>query len=118
ADSAGEEGAGRWDRTGDLARYGSGGTIELVRRADHQVKLRGFRIEPGEIESVLNGHEAVHQSIVMLREDQPGERRLVGYVLKKTQHAEEMGMAEALRAYLKESLPEYMVPASVMVLSA
>ena len=94
-------------KSGDLARYLANGTIEFLGRVDHQVKLRGFRIELGEVEAVLNGHEQVHQSVVMVREDSPGNKRLVGYVVGGT----EMG---AIKTYLQEQLPDYMVP-SVLV---
>src|SRR5579872_2842074 len=100
-------------RTGDRVRWRGEGKLEYLGRLDQQVKLRGFRIELGEIEVELGRHEAVRQCAVMLREDQPGQRQLVGYVVKKAGR----GVSKAeLRNYLGERLPEYMVPAVYMEL--
>ncbi len=103
-------------RTGDRVRWSAGGEMEYLGRSDHQVKVRGFRVEPGEIEAALRGHASVQDAVVLLREDAPGERRLVAYVVSAEQ-GEQVSGAE-LRAYLAQRLAEYMVPGSVMVLEA
>src|SRR5262249_20979866 len=95
----------RMYRTGDRARYQEDGKIEFLGRVDDQVKIRGYRIELGEIEAALNQHASVEQVVVLAREDEPGERRLVAYLVTKG----EVSSAE-LRAYLSEKLPEYMAP--------
>ncbi len=105
----------RMYRTGDLCRYLSDGSIEFIGRVDHQVKLRGFRIELGEIESVLVGHELVRESVVLYREDEPGEKRLVAYVV--LERGSELGVTE-LRGYLREKLPEYMIPSRYVMLES
>src|SRR5205085_7338679 len=95
-------------RTGDLARYRRDGAIEYLGRTDHQVKLRGFRVELGEVEAVLNDHEAVKQSVALVREDSPGDLRLVAYVVTNERDGE---VINRLRRYMKDRVPEYMVPA-------
>lgn len=105
----------RMYRTGDLCRWLPGGNLEYLGRLDHQVKLRGFRIELGEIEAVLARHPDVRQSLVLAREDQPGMKRLVAYVVP--QPGTTPG-PEELREHVKQSLPEFMVPASVVFLEA
>jgi amino acid adenylation domain-containing protein len=102
-------------RSGDLARYRPNGTLEYLGRIDHQVKLRGFRIEPGEIEATLRQHSGVRESLVLLREDQPGDRRLVAYVTTRPGLASDPA---ALRSYLVARLPEYMVPSAYVILDA
>ena len=98
-------------RTGDLVRYLRNGNIEYLGRLDHQVKLRGFRIELGEIESVLSQHENVRKAVVVAREDQPGNKQLVAYVIPESTSTS----VGDLRKYLQKSLPEYMVPAAFVI---
>jgi amino acid adenylation domain-containing protein len=100
-------------RTGDLARFFPDGNIEFLGRIDHQVKIRGFRIELGEIEAVLAQHPAIRVSVVMARDDQQGEKRLVAYIVPREQPAPTIG---ELRRCLKEKLPEYMVPSAFVML--
>ncbi|WP_339102103.1 amino acid adenylation domain-containing protein [Pseudomonas sp. G166] len=103
-------------RTGDLGRFLADGNIEYLGRNDGQVKIRGFRIEPGEIEARLTQHEDVKDAAVLVREDVPGEKRLVAYF---TLHSND-GVAdiEVLRAHLQARLPDYMVPAAYVRLDA
>ncbi|HSF41142.1 MAG TPA: amino acid adenylation domain-containing protein [Thermoanaerobaculia bacterium] len=103
-------------RSGDLARLGRNGDLEFLGRVDHQVKLRGFRIELGEIEAQLEQHEAVLQAVVLVREDEPGNRRLVGYIAPAPRHT--VPAAPVLRAFLLARLPEHMVPAAYVVLDS
>jgi amino acid adenylation domain-containing protein len=105
----------RMYRTGDVARWLPDGEIEYVGRADFQVKLRGFRIELGEIESVLTQHPGVAAATVVLREDTPGNQRLVAYVVVAGPEAP--GVPE-LRASLHARLPEHMVPAAFVLMDA
>ncbi|MEP6933907.1 MAG: amino acid adenylation domain-containing protein, partial [Nitrospirota bacterium] len=107
------EGSGRLYRTGDLARHRSDGMIEFVGRRDYQVKIRGFRIELSEIEARLSQHPDIARSVVLVREDQPGRRQLVAYAVT-TQAL----TGEAIRMFVKQVLPDYMVPAAVVFLAA
>lgn len=100
-------------RTGDLARYLPNGEIEFLGRIDHQVKIRGFRIELGEIEAVLRQHRGVSETVVVAREDIPGDKRVVAYFIPKSKAAPS---ASELRAFLKEKLPLYMLPSSFVKL--
>src|SRR5688572_12526704 len=99
-------------RSGDLARFRKDGEIEYLGRIDHQVKLRGYRIELGEIEAVLDEYEGIEQAVVVMREEEHGERRLVAYVVSS---GEELS-SEKLRAYVSGKLPEYMVPSAYVKL--
>jgi amino acid adenylation domain-containing protein len=103
----------RMYRTGDLARWRTDGVLDFVGRADQQVKLRGFRIEPGEIELALARHPAVAQALVVAREDVPGYKQLVAYLTVKE---EEPPKDSELRSLLQATLPDYMVPSAFVIL--
>lgn len=102
-------------KTGDLARTLSDGDLEYLGRIDQQVKIRGFRVELGEIESVLRQHPSIHEAVVALREDAPGDKRLVAYLVPV---ARERFAAGALREILAAQLPDYMLPAVFVLLEA
>jgi amino acid adenylation domain-containing protein len=101
-------------RTGDMARFRSDGTIEFLGRLDEQVKIRGYRIEPGEIRTILDDCAGIRQSAVMVREDQPGEKRIVAYLVPET--AGNVSVT-GLRRELQEKLPAYMIPAAFVTLA-
>ncbi|MDF5895189.1 AMP-binding protein, partial [Pseudomonas syringae pv. syringae] len=103
-------------KTGDVGRWLANGALEYLGRNDFQVKIRGLRIEIGEIEAALAKHPAVHEAVVTAREDIPGDKRLVAYY---TQSAEHTAVdLETLRGHLQQVLPEYMVPAIYVLLEA
>ena len=110
-----QDGTSRLYRTGDLARYLHDGRIEFLGRSDHQVKIRGFRIELGEIESLLARHPGVGETVVVVREDVPGDQRLVAYVVRQGEASYE---AAELRSFLSRDLPDYMVPSAYEFLEA
>lgn len=115
ADPFSKQANARMYKTGDLARYLPDGNIEYLGRIDHQVKIRGFRIELGEIESVLSLHPRVRETVVLAREDTPGEKVLAAYVVPSQ---ESTPSANELRVFLRQKLPEYMVPSAFVYLKS
>jgi amino acid adenylation domain-containing protein/non-ribosomal peptide synthase protein (TIGR01720 family) len=109
------EAGSRMYRTGDLVRQLPDGNFEFLGRIDEQVKIRGYRIELGEIETVLGQHPGVRQGVVVAREELPGSKRLVGYVVARNDPAP---ASRELRSFLKEKLPDYMVPSAFVFLPA
>ncbi|MBP3087532.1 AMP-binding enzyme, partial [Mycolicibacterium fortuitum] len=101
----------RMYRTGDLVSWGPDGQLRYAGRSDEQVKVRGYRIELGEIQAALADLDGVQQAVVVVREDQPGDKRLVGYITGSAEPA-------VVRAQLSQRLPAYMVPTAVVVLDA
>ncbi len=108
-----DEVGARLYRTGDLARYLPDGSIEFLGRIDYQVKIRGFRIELGEIEAALAKHPAIQDGVVMAREDSPGDKRLVAYLVPRP---EAPVTQRELRTFLLEQLPDYMIPSTYVFL--
>lgn len=108
-----DDGGTRLYRTGDLVRYGQDGVLEFIGRVDHQVKVRGFRIELGEIEAALLDFAGVGEAVVMAREDVPGDKRLVAYMVAGQEPEQ-----TKLRAHLTARLPDYMVPSNFIYLDA
>lgn len=108
------ESGGRLYRTGDMARVLPDGQLAFLGRIDDQIKIRGYRIEPNEIVSVLNRHPVIRASLVMAREDTPGDKRLVAYVVPDTDSLTHTG----LRDFLRDFLPEYMIPAAFVRMDA
>ena len=98
-----------------MARYRLDGNIDFLGRVDHQVKIRGFRIELGEIEAAFGQYPGVREAVVLAREETPGERRLVAYVVAEQESSVAI---DDLRRFLKQKLPEYMMPAVFVTLDA
>ncbi|MET0399651.1 MAG: amino acid adenylation domain-containing protein [Longimicrobiaceae bacterium] len=111
----GERGGSRLYRSGDRVRWTDAGELEYLGRADAQVKVRGFRVEPGEIEAALLSHAGVGEAVALLREDSPGDPRLVAYVVPR---GERRPAPAELRAHLRTRLPEHMVPSALVVLES
>jgi thioesterase domain-containing protein len=119
ADPHGAEPGARMYQTGDLARYSADGTLEFVGRRDGQVKVRGYRVELGEIESRLSSHGSVREAVVVAHEDGDGGKRLVAYVTTAGDEAlADAELVSTLRAHLSSQLPEYMVPSAYVRLAA
>ena len=102
-------------KTGDLVRYRADGTLEFLGRIDHQVKIRGFRIELGEIEALLNQHPGVQASVVVIRGDEPSDRRLVAYLVFQP---DQVTAITELSRFLEKKLPSYMMPRAFVILEA
>ncbi|MCC5632613.1 amino acid adenylation domain-containing protein [Nostoc sphaeroides CHAB 2801] len=102
-------------KTGDLARYLPDGNIEFLGRLDHQVKIRGFRIELGEIEAMLSQHPAVQKNVAVVREDVPGNKFIVAYLVPD---AGETIVSDEIHSFLKQKLPDYMLPAALIILDS
>lgn len=112
-DSAG--GSRRIYRTGDMGRLNSDGSIEFLGRKDFQVKIRGFRIELGEVESVINQYPNIAENVVIAREDIPGDKQLVAYIVPESK---QVLTVEELRRFIKKKLPDYMIPTNFVILNS
>ncbi|TMH59212.1 MAG: amino acid adenylation domain-containing protein, partial [Betaproteobacteria bacterium] len=115
ADPFSTDARGRLYRTGDLVRYLPDGNLEFLGRRDQQVKIRGFRIELAEVEAVLKQHATIRDAIVLAREDRPGEKRLVAYIVPAPG---QRVIAGELRGFMLRTLPDYMLPAAFLTLPA
>ena len=113
ADPISPKAGARMYKTGDMARFRPDGNVEFLGRNDHQVKIRGYRIELGEIEKLLDQHPEVNTSVVIAREDTPGDKRLVAYLISSNGQAVQAG---TLREYLGETLPDFMIPSHFVTL--
>ena len=102
-------------KTGDKARYQPDGALEFLGRRDHQVKLRGYRVELGEIEAVLSQHPAVRETVVLVREETPENQQLVAYVVGAQK---EVPSISEFRSFLKSELPDYMIPTAFVMMDA
>jgi len=111
-----DPGEGRLYKTGDMARYLPDGNIEFLGRIDNQVKIRGFRIEIGEIETTLSQHPTVKETVVMVREDNPGNKYIVAYIVPESESEIAPEIVPQLKQHLKEKLAEYMVPSAFVIL--
>ena len=109
-------GGERLYRTGDYVRWSTEGALEFVGRVDTQVKIRGYRIEPGEVEAVLGRHASVSDCAVVMRQESDGQKYLVAYVVAKANGHTESTFE--LRTYLRERLPEFMIPAAIVTLES
>ncbi|WP_415841911.1 amino acid adenylation domain-containing protein, partial [Myxococcus xanthus] len=109
------EAGARMYRTGDKVRWLGDGRLEFIGRTDFQVKVRGFRVEPGEVAAVLRAHPDVQDAVVVAREEVPGDNRLVGYAVRTARAAPDIA---ALRGFLQQRLPGHMVPSALVVLDA
>lgn len=115
-DALSQKKGARLYRTGDLARFLPDGNIEFLGRVDHQVKVRGYRIELGEIETLLSQHPAIEEAVVVARAEQEGDKRLVAYFVPRAEFKDKAPSSSELRNYLKENLPDYMVPGIFMAI--
>ncbi|MGW8063908.1 amino acid adenylation domain-containing protein, partial [Streptomyces ziwulingensis] len=111
-----EDGGARMYRTGDLVRWRADGVLEFVGRADDQAKIGGFRVEPGEVEATVSAHPDVAQAVVVVREDTPGDQRLVAYAAPADPSVPARELADRIRRFVADRLPDHLVPPFVTVL--